>query len=323
MKPPRFWRQGGPAGALLAPAGTVYAAAGALRRRFARPVRAPVPVICVGNLTAGGAGKTPVALALGEYLAARGKAVHFLSRGYGGALTGPVLADPSSHDAAAVGDEPLLLSRVAPTWVSRDRPAGALAAAAAGADLVIMDDGHQNPTLRKDLSLVVVDGGCGFGNGRIIPAGPLREPVAAGLARADAVLLITPDSARVAAGLPDGLPLLHAALAPTNVPPIAGRTVVAFAGIARPEKFFATLETMKCRIADRFAFADHHPYTADELYRIVARARETDAVPVTTEKDHVRLPAVFREAIQPVPIALVWRDAGRLENLLRSTGIIA
>jgi len=322
MKPPRFWQTGGMAGFLLAPAGWAYVAAGSLRRTFARPVHAPIPVICVGNLVTGGAGKTPVAMALGEYLATRGKAVHFLSRGYGGALKGPVQVDPSTHDARAVGDEPLLLARVAPTWVARNRPAGARAAAAAGANVVILDDGHQNPTLHKDLSLVVVDGGYGFGNGRILPAGPLREPVGAGLARADAVLLITPDSARIAARLPADLPLLHAALAPTNVPPVAGRAVVAFAGIARPEKFFSTLEGMKCRITDRFAFPDHHPFTADELYHILSRARETDALPVTTEKDYVRLPPLFREAVQPVPIAVVWRDTGLLQSLLEVAGII-
>ena len=322
MKPPRFWREGGPLSLLLAPAGALYGAAGSLRRRFVRPVRAPVRVICIGNLTAGGAGKTPVAMALGEYLLAREKAVHVLSRGYRGALAGPVRVDPARHDAAAVGDEPLLLARVAPTWVARDRVAGARAAASAGADVVIMDDGHQNPTLHKDLSLVVVDGGYGFGNGRVMPAGPLREPVAAGLARADAVLLITPDSARVAAVLPPRLPLLHAALAPTNVPPVAGRTVVAFAGIGRPEKFFATLEAMKCRIVARLAFADHHRFAAGELDRILAQARAADALAVTTEKDYVRLPAAIRAAVQPVPIALVWRDSARLEELLQAAGIL-
>ncbi len=323
MKPPRFWRDGGLPGLLLAPAGWLFAAAGVLRRRFATPVRAPVPVICVGNLTVGGAGKTPVAMALGEYLAARGQAVHFLSRGYRGRLAGPVQVDPALHDAVAVGDEPLLLARVAPTWVARDRAAGAMAAAAAGADVIVLDDGHQNPTLHKDLSLVVVDGSYGFGNGRIIPAGPLREPVAAGLRRADAVLLITPDSRRVAAHLPADLPLLHAALAPTNVPPVAGQSVVAFAGIGRPEKFFATLEAMKCRIVECFAFADHHRFTETELARIFMRADETGAMIVTTEKDYVRLSPRIRQAVQPVAIALVWRDTGRLETLLRTAGIIA
>ncbi len=262
-------------------------------------------------------------MALGEYLAARGKAVHFLSRGYRGRLAGPVQVDPAMHDAVAVGDEPLLLARVAPTWVARDRAAGALAAAAAGADVIVLDDGHQNPALRKDLSLIVVDGGYGFGNGRVIPAGPLREPVTAGLRRADAVLLITPDSRRVAARLPEDLPLLHAALAPTNVPPVAGQSVVAFAGIGRPEKFFATLEAMKCRIVERFAFADHHRFTETELARIFGRADETGAMIVTTEKDYVRLSPRIRQAVQPVPIALVWRDTGRLETLLRTAGIIA
>ncbi|MDX1542157.1 MAG: tetraacyldisaccharide 4'-kinase, partial [Geminicoccaceae bacterium] len=169
---------------MLDPFGRLYGVAGRLRRRFVRPWRAPVPVLCIGNLTVGGTGKTPLTMTLARRVAARGRRPHILSRGYGGRAKGPLRVDPGTHEALAVGDEPLLLADVAPTWVARDRRLSARAAIAAGADVLIMDDGFQNPALHQDLSLVVVDGTIGFGNHRLLPAGPLREPVAEGLGRA-------------------------------------------------------------------------------------------------------------------------------------------
>ncbi|MDE2514004.1 MAG: tetraacyldisaccharide 4'-kinase, partial [Alphaproteobacteria bacterium] len=180
---PEFWARRGALSLLLTPLGCLYDATGTARRALVHAYRAPVPVICVGNLVAGGAGKTPIVADLARRLTARGVAVHILSRGYGGTLPGPVRVDPDRHDAAAVGDEPLMLARGTPTWVARDRAAGARAAAVAGAQAILMDDGLQNPTLAKDLSLIALDGGYGFGNRRVIPAGPLRETIAHGLAR--------------------------------------------------------------------------------------------------------------------------------------------
>jgi tetraacyldisaccharide 4'-kinase len=313
MRAPGFWQTGGLLAALLAPASLCYAAGGWLRRRMASPRAVAAPVICVGNLVAGGAGKTPVALAFGERLRAHGCAVHFLSRGYGGRERGPLRVDPERHSAADVGDEPLLLARTAPTWIARDRAAGATAAVQAGAGVIVMDDGFQNHTLKKDLSLLVVDGGYGFGNGRVMPAGPLREPLAAGLGRADAVVLIGPDQCGVEAMLT--LPLLRAVLAPIAAA-LAGRQVLAFAGIARPEKFFATLQGMGCRIVGVRAFPDHHPYSEGEVAALIEAARQADAVPVTTEKDAVRLPAAFRSEIQTLPVALRWRDEAAVDRLL-------
>jgi tetraacyldisaccharide 4'-kinase len=272
-------------------------------------------VICVGNLVAGGAGKTPIAIAIAERLIARGKAVHFLSRGYGGREKGLLRVDPARHAAADVGDEPLLLARIAPAWVSRDRAAGAAAAVAAGAQIIVMDDGFQNPGLAKDLSLLAVDGGYGFGNGRVMPAGPLREPLAAGLARADAVALIGTDQCGVADRLPPSLPLLRAVLAPIAAA-LAGRRVFAFAGIARPEKFFATLQSMGCVLAGRRAFADHHAYGEAEVAALIEEARHADAVPVTTEKDAVRLPPALRAGIETLPVAIRWRDEAAADRLL-------
>ncbi|UCH74691.1 MAG: tetraacyldisaccharide 4'-kinase [Rhodospirillales bacterium] len=317
MRAPDFWSHRGLASALLLPPAALYAALGRLRWRLATPQDAGVPVVCVGNLVAGGAGKTPVAIAVARHLMARRIAVHFLSRGYGGTLSGPVRVAPERHGAAEVGDEPLLLAAVAPCWIARDRVAGAKEAVAAGADLIVMDDGHQNPGLRKTASLVVVDGETGFGNARVLPAGPLREPVAAGLARADAVIVIGTDRAGVAARLPAALPVLHGDLVPDDdARGLAGRAVFGFAGIGRPAKFRATLEGLGCTVAGWRAFPDHHPYRRSEIAAILRDAAAAGAIAVTTEKDSVRLPAELRDSVRTVGVHLVWRDPAQLDDIL-------
>ncbi|MGO1080502.1 tetraacyldisaccharide 4'-kinase [Inquilinus sp. CA228] len=320
MKTPGFWYrpEATPAARLLAPAGALYDLASRLRRALIKPQRAPVPVICVGNLVAGGAGKTPVALALARRLAEIGIAVHVLSRGHGGSLAGPVRVDPERHKATEVGDEPLLLARAAPAWVSRDRPAGARAAASAGAQLILMDDGFQNPSLAKDLSLLVVDG-MGFGNGRILPAGPLRERPAHGLARADALVTMGPDRAGIGAlAARHGLPALAARLVPSpeDAARLRGRKVLAFAGIGRPEKFFATLAELGAEIVGAVPFPDHHAYTPDEVMRLVETAQERGAVPVTTEKDLVRLPPEARPMVEALRVDLAWDDPAAVDAVL-------
>ena len=325
MRAPEFWQgDGGVWPLLLAPLAHAYGAAGAARHALTEPVKASVPVICVGNLVTGGAGKTPVALALGAYLEALGKEVHFLTRGYGGSERGPVRVDPGRHGVAEIGDEALLLAAKAPTWVARNRVSGAEAAADDGAGIVVMDDGFQNPALAKDISLLVVDGGFGFGNGRVIPAGPLREPVETGLGRASAVVLIGKDARgieeRIAvarARLGRTPPVLGARLAPdTNAGEIAGRPVVAFAGIGRPEKFFATLEEIGCPLSATYAFADHHLYTSDEVMAICEEAHGLEALPVTTAKDYVRLPEAARPMVKVLGVELEWRDPDALASLL-------
>lgn len=321
MKTPGFWYrpQATPAARLLAPASALYDIASRLRRAMARPWAAPVPVICVGNLVAGGAGKTPVALAIGRRLIEAGIPLHYLSRGHGGSLAGPVRVDPTRHSAAEVGDEPLLLARAAPAWVSRDRPAGARAAIAAGAPLIVMDDGFQNPSLGKDLSVIVVDGAAGFGNGLVLPAGPLRETPGAGLKRANAMVVMGPDRAGIAAlAARHGLPILGARLVPSpaDTARLRGRRVLAFAGIGRPGKFFATLQELGADIIGRIPFPDHHPYTPDEVMRIVETAQERDALPVTTEKDMVRLPPEARPMVHALRVDLAWDDPAALDALL-------
>lgn len=318
MRAPAFWTSGpSTLSNLLMPLGAVYAAVGKLRRMAVTPEPTPVPVICVGNLVAGGAGKTPVALAVARHMIAQGVEVHFLSRGYGGRLKGPARVVPGIHEAADVGDEPLLLARAAPCWIAKDRAAGARAAAAEGAQVIVMDDGHQNPSLAKAASIVVIDGATGFGNGRLIPAGPLREPVAQGLARADAVAILGEDLAGVAEVLPQGLPLLRGRLAPTEESrTLDGETVLAFAGIGRPEKFFDTVRALGCKLLETRAFPDHHPYSYSEAKELVDRAWALDALPVTTAKDAVRIPPDLRAPVMVVEVEVAWDDPALLDRIL-------
>jgi len=318
MRAPEFWTRPNGPGKFLAPLGCAVAAVARLRRRMSSPWRSPVPVICVGNLVAGGAGKTPVALALGVLLLEQGRHIHFLSRGYGGRLTGPVRVDPARHTARDVGDEPLLLAEIAPCWIARNRVDGAKAAIAAGADIIVMDDGFQNNALVKSLSLLVIDGGYGFGNGLVMPAGPLREPVAEGLARADAAIIMAPDTRGVAALLGDAnLPVLLARLAVLpSAERLAGRKVVAFAGIGRPEKFFATLEELGCILVERYGFADHHNYSVEEIMLIAETADAAEAVPVTTAKDYARLNPDARAMVERVGVTLEWRNQAEIDALL-------
>ncbi len=321
MRVPGFWyREPGIAARILAPVGSLYAGAGRLRMDRARPVRAGIPVICVGNLVAGGAGKTPVAIAVARHLATASLTPHFLSRGYGGRRSGPLRVDPERHDARDVGDEPLLLAREAPCWVARDRPAGAKAAVADGAGLLVMDDGFQNPSLHKDLSLLVIDGASGFGNGRIIPAGPLRERPVDAISRASAAILMGKDTCGVGALLArHDLPVIRARIEPEgDTAWLRGRPVVAFAGIARPEKFFATLEQLGASLVARIAFADHQRIPTDEFMRMVELANSADAELVTTTKDHVRLPAKSQAMVRQLPVSVQWENTTVLSEILRT-----
>lgn len=301
MRAPDFWRKRGAAARLLAPLGALYGLSVKLKSRFSSPFDPGIPVICVGNLTAGGSGKTPIAIAIAEVLRARGLKPYFLTRGYGGTERGPVLAT-RAHSAAQMGDEALLLARHAPAIVAADRAAGARLARDRGADVLIMDDGHQNFTLKKTLSLVVVDAETGFGNGFAIPAGPLREPVTQGLARADAVILMGD-------GQPDlkgfSGPVLRAHLKADGAR-FDGKTVFAFAGIGRPEKFIASLEQSGARVIGSCFFPDHHPYSEEELVELRAVAGEAGLV--TTEKDFVRMTIDQRAGIGVLKVAAILED---------------
>ncbi|MBB5692672.1 tetraacyldisaccharide 4'-kinase [Muricoccus pecuniae] len=318
MRAPDFWTGdgGGLAPILLSPIAALYASATA--RRVARPGwHAPVPVICCGNATAGGAGKTSLALDLGQRLANRGVAAHFLTRGYGGTERGPIRVEPGKHDSRAVGDEALLLAAEQPTWVAADRAAGARAAVEAGAQVIVMDDGLQNPTLEKDLSFLTIDGSYGFGNGRVIPAGPLREPVANAAGRARAAVLIGDDETGALAHLPPGMPVLRARTVPgPEAAQLSGQPVFAFCGIGNPRKFFATLAGAGASIAGRASFADHYPYDAGDMRDLMAEADRLRAIPVTTRKDFVRIPPAFRSRVTVVTVTLAWDEAAQLEAML-------
>ena len=322
MRAPMFWHaQPGLWARLLSPLGAVYA--GATRRRLARGPRArlDVPVICIGNLNAGGTGKTPTVIALATRLAARGIAVHAVTRGHGGTLQGPVRVVERQHTAAQTGDEALLLAAFLPTWVAKDRAAGARAAIAAGAQAILLDDGFQNPALAHDLAIVVVDAHIGFGNGLVIPAGPLREPIATGLARADLILSIGDAQAQARFAQTWGpvltLPHVTGALAalPTGLP-LAGVPVLAFAGIGHPEKFFRTLRAMGADLRATHALRDHQPLSDALMGRMLREAKTLGAQVVTTEKDAVRLAPALRAQVMTLPVRLEIADWTALDNAI-------
>lgn len=331
---------------VLRPVARVYG--WAAMRRFAQPTpfRAGLPVICVGNFTAGGTGKTPLSLLLADMLKEIGRTPVFLTRGYSGSMTGPDWVETGIHDARDVGDEPLLLAAAAPTMLSRDRAAGARAIATRvpPADVIIMDDGLQNPALHKDLRLAVIDGLRGIGNGEIIPAGPLRAPLSFQCAMTDAIIVNRPPLAaradavgtRAAKAEPAVLAQLRQTfpgpvLAATPEPAgdttwLVGTPVIAFAGIANPRRFFRLLESLGVQMVATLAYPDHHSFTSAEVTDLLTRARKSGAQLVTTEKDFVRLAktgeaasARLRQATRTLPIRLTFNE----DDLSRMRALIA
>jgi tetraacyldisaccharide 4'-kinase len=323
-----FWwyRRKGALASALAPVGRLYGRLVEARAARVAPYRSLLPVICIGNFTAGGGGKTPTAIAVAALLAELGARPAFLTRGYGGASKGPVPV-AKGQSAEEVGDEPLLLAEVAPTMVAADRAAGAVALEATEAAVIVMDDGFQNPSLAKDLSLVVVDAAAGIGNGLIMPAGPLRAPLDAQMARASALIVI--GDGEKAASLTEaftaqGKPVLKARTVPRQDRRWLGvLPVIGFAGIARPEKFFATLRNNGARLIDTRAFPDHHRYRERDARRLLKAAKEQNAMLVTTEKDFVRLAdeedtalGELKHRCRPFPIAVEFDDAAAVKDLL-------
>ena len=333
LSTPRWWYRRGDlpspmTRALVTPLSWIWAVSTARRIARARPADPGAPVICVGNLTVGGVGKTPIVRELLLILRARGVPAHGLSRGYGGREAGPLRVDPQRHDAAQVGDEPLMLAQDFPFWISRDRVAGARAAVAGGARAVIMDDGHQNPDLRKTLSLVVVDGETRsdewpFGDGAVFPAGPMREPLAIGLARADAVIVLLPEDLPEAdpdlLALLSSKPVLIARLEAAAPPPPGPQ--LGFAGIGKPWKVERALKAAGCDLVDFAPFPDHGAYDEPTLRFLERRARDLGAELVTTEKDWIRLPPAWRKKVSAWPVRARFEDRAALDAILERAGL--
>jgi tetraacyldisaccharide 4'-kinase len=327
---PRWWySRAGPTPwllqTLLRPISLVWAWSTAHRIATIRPIHPGVPVVCIGDLTVGGVGKTPVVRELARLMSGQGIAVHVLSRGYGGQLAGPVRVDVSAHTARGVGDEPLMMASDTPVWISRDRLAGARAMVAAGAEVILMDDGHQNPILKKALSLVVVDGETRdgqwpFGCGAVFPCGPMREPLESGLERADAVVVVlpadvaSPDLALLA--LLEPKPVLVARLLPKEPPPTG--PVLAFAAIGKPWKFERALRAAGCNLVGFSPMADHAPLSERALKSLDRVASDSNARLLTTEKDWIRLPTAWRGRVTAWPVRVRFEDEDALGRLMAS-----
>ena len=322
MKAPRYWKHGcgGLMSTLLSPLGWLFGVGTQMNQSAASPVQAPVPVLCIGNAVVGGAGKTPIAIDIGKRLLDAGINVHYLSRGYGGSEQGPLLIDPESDKAARVGDEPLLLAQIAPTWISGDRVKGATAMVEAGAQVILMDDGFQNPSLLKDISLCVIDGTYGIGNGRVMPAGPLREEFEHSLQKSNAIVIMGRDHIGMAKYIKKASPdvvLLKAQITtkPINFD-ILNQPIHAFAGIGHPDKFFSMLRELGCNVTKSTPFADHHIYKDTEVSLLVEAAKADKALLLTTEKDYVRLDTKWRNTVKPIGISLTWENEIPLKTLL-------
>ena len=314
MRTPRFWQQKNWLSNLLLPASFLYGLGAMLDRRLTPPQRAALPVLSIGNVTAGGAGKTPVTMALIPLLQSLGQQPHIISRGYGGSATAAHRVLPSD-DWQQVGDEPLLLANAAPTWVATKRMNAACAAQAAGANMVVADDAHQHHAIAKDVSLLVIDGHYGIGNGRLLPAGPLREPFAAALARADAVVMIGEDRHGLSPKI--NKPIFTASLAPQGDTAWLNRAkLLAFAGLARPQKFYDTLISLGANIIGYQDFADHHPYTRSEIESLIAAAKIQGAILITTAKDAVKIPTDLRSQIRVLEVAIQWKNEAALRQWL-------
>lgn len=312
MKTPVFWQHKNLTTSILYPLGKLYALATRLNLKFHKSQKVNIPVICIGNLTAGGSGKTPTAISIAAILQNMGYKPFFVSRGYGGKLKN-VLVDPKLHTPEQVGDEPLLLARQAPVVVNANRFQGAQTAISHGADIIIMDDGFQNPKLHKDLSFLVFDGGIGYGNGFCIPAGPLREELSQGLKRAQAIIIIGEDKKNLKQQI--SLPSFEGKISALK-PQISGSKIIAFAGIGRPEKFYLSLKELGLELVKTIDFPDHHFYTSQELQDLIKQAKDNNYTLITTAKDFVKIPQNLQSNFHVLEIEIQWQNKKELQEFI-------
>lgn len=320
MMPPRFWQQRGSwQGKLLSPLGSLYQTVGQLRRTFSVPYQARVPVIILGNITAGGSGKTPAAIAIAQMLQTAGHKPVFVTRGYLGSVTEPTQVDLTHHSFREVGDEALLLAKIAPCWIGRNR-AATVKAAEPHATHIILDDGLQNPTIKGDCNFLVIDGAVGFGNGHLIPAGPLRESLAEALPRLQGCILIGDDVTNLAPQITK--PIFKASLQ-TLLPPdfSQAESYLAFAGIGRPEKFYQSCRAAGLNISATQDFPDHHTFSAEDLSRLQNKASQKHLQLITTAKDYVRLPASFQSQVKVLPISLQFSEPQEILTHIQSSTV--
>jgi tetraacyldisaccharide 4'-kinase len=323
FKAPKFWNSSSRhfLSDLLGPIAGVYSAASkTLQTRQLRfQEKLTIPVICIGNATMGGTGKTPIAAALGRHIKEKyQKNVHFLSRGYKGSAEGPLKVDATRHSYREVGDEPLLLSEIAPVWVSKDKVRGGVKAQEQGAELLIMDDGLQNQNLYKDFSILVIDGAYGFGNERVFPAGPLREPISHALEKASILLMLGEDKMQLTKRFFENFPVLRADIQPKGRESLKSKNVLAFCGIGRPEKFFTFLEEHGVQVQENISFSDHYPYKDQEIENLIKKANEKGLCLVTTRKDSIRIAPKYHSSLYIIDIDIVFQDYDALDSYLRS-----
>ena len=315
MRTPKYWSKKCFVATVLRPFGEVYALVTKLRNKYQKSKHVNIPVVCVGNLTAGGSGKTPVALSIMYMMKKKYHNPMFVTRGYGGKLNN-VIVDRQENTAEQVGDEPLLLSRLAPTVVNSNRYKAAVRAFEEGADAIVMDDGFQNPTLVKDLSFLVFDGSFGIGNELCVPAGPMREKFDNGLKRADAVIILGEDKQNLQMMI-SGLPVFHGKVVPLSKPDF-NRNVIAFAGIGHPQKFYDTLLAMGADLIATRDFSDHHKYTEEELQSLIDFAKDTSSDLYTTTKDYVKIPYHMRAEFKVLEIGIKWAEESKLFEFICS-----
>jgi len=318
LKAPKFWylKKDTILSNSLYPLSLLFRFGTKIRNLVSKKNKSPLPTICVGNIVVGGAGKTPVALKIGELLIKSGYKPHFISKGYAG-LTKISTLVKSWHSATSVGDESILLSEVAPTWVGNDRIKSSILAKNQGGDCLIMDDGFQNPSIQKDFSIIVINSEQEFGNRRVMPSGPLRESINRGLSRTNLVIVIGNPSKEIKKIVPDHIPIIESKFEiKKENKSFKGQKIVAFAGIAYPEKFFNSLKDQGANIIKEISYPDHHIYNENDLLSLVETANKTQSILVSTKKDYVRIPKSYRSLVNTLEGEIIFKDEQLLREIL-------